>query len=110
MKSLEQTNVGKSWVSIPLLFELFLSVVIGKAEKERLPAERRDTILNYFPKFLADLQQQLLDDASPVWNPAFQHRPPAHCLAEEPAAAAAAAAAATTGVEGPKRTADAEAW
>ena len=54
-----------------------------QAEKDRLPPERRDMILNYFPKFLSDLQQQLADDASSIWNPAYTHRLPAHCMPEE---------------------------
>jgi len=47
-----------------------------QAEKDRLPPERRDMILNYFPKFLADMELELGNDSSPVWDPAYNHRPP----------------------------------
>lgn len=46
------------------------------AEKDRLPPERRDMILNNFPKFLADMEMELGNDASPVWDPSYVHRPP----------------------------------
>ncbi|EFX74096.1 hypothetical protein DAPPUDRAFT_307456 [Daphnia pulex] len=39
------------------------------AEKDRLPPERRDMIINNFPKFLADMEMELGNDASPVWDP-----------------------------------------
>ena len=47
-----------------------------QAEKDRLPPERRDMILNYFPKFLADMELELGNDSSPVWDPSYNHRPP----------------------------------
>lgn len=47
-----------------------------QAEQDRLPPERRDMILNYFPKFLADLEMELGNDASPVWDPSYVHRLP----------------------------------
>jgi len=47
-----------------------------QAEKDRLPPERRDMILNYFPKFLADMELELGNDTSPVWDPSYNQRPP----------------------------------
>ena len=49
-----------------------------QAEKDRLPPERRDMILNYFPKFLADMEMELGNDASPAWDPSYVHRLPNH--------------------------------
>lgn len=49
-----------------------------QADKDRLPPERRDLILNYFPKFLADMEMELGNDASPVWDPTYIHRPPSY--------------------------------
>lgn len=48
------------------------------AEKDRLPPERRDMIINQFPKFLADMEMELGNDASPVWDPSYVHRPANH--------------------------------
>lgn len=47
-----------------------------QAEESRLPPERRDMFLNYFPKFLADLEMELGNDASPAWDPAYVQRLP----------------------------------
>lgn len=46
-----------------------------QAEKDRLQPERREMILTFFPKFLADMEMELGNDASPVWDPAFSARP-----------------------------------
>ena len=47
-----------------------------QAEESRLPPERRDMFLNYFPKFLADLEMELGNDASPAWDPSYVQRLP----------------------------------
>ena len=47
-----------------------------QAEKDRLPPERRDMILHFFPKFLADLELELGNDLSVVWDPSYNHRSP----------------------------------
>ena len=49
-----------------------------QAEKDRLPPERRDMILNYFPKFLGDLQLELNNDSSSIWDPNMTYRAPNH--------------------------------
>lgn len=47
-----------------------------QAEKDRLTPERREMVFTNFPKFLADLEMELGNDASPVWDPSFVHRLP----------------------------------
>lgn len=49
-----------------------------KNEKSRMPPEKRYHLLNNFPKFLAQLEEEVYAPHSPIWDVDFKHELPPH--------------------------------
>ena len=49
-----------------------------RAEKDKMPAEKRTLVLTHFPRFLSLLEEEILSPNSPIWDPEFKQSPPAH--------------------------------
>ncbi|KAE8747322.1 hypothetical protein FOCC_FOCC005965 [Frankliniella occidentalis] len=49
-----------------------------KNEKNRMPHEKRYLLLNNFPRFLAQLEEEIYAVSSPIWDVDFKHELPAH--------------------------------
>lgn len=46
-----------------------------QAEKDKVTPDRRELLLNVLPIFFADMEMELGNDASPVWDASYV-RPP----------------------------------
>lgn len=42
-----------------------------RAEKDRMPAEKRTLVLTHFPRFLTMLEEEVYGSSSPIWDPEF---------------------------------------
>ena len=69
-----------------------------RAEKDKMPPEKRTLVLTHFPRFLSQLEEEIYSPNSPIWDPEFKQNPPAHVTS--------AAAAANSEAGGKKRPAD----
>ncbi len=49
-----------------------------RAEKDKMPAEKRTLVLTHFPRFLSHLEEEIFEANSPIWDPEFRASPPAH--------------------------------
>merc|ERR550539_1635405 len=49
-----------------------------RAEKDKMPAEKRTLVLTHFPRFLSLLEEEIYSGNSPIWDPEFKQNPPAH--------------------------------
>ena len=49
-----------------------------RAEKDKMPAEKRTLVLTHFPRFLPLLEEEIYSGNSPIWDPEFKQNPPAH--------------------------------
>lgn len=49
-----------------------------KNERSRMPPERRHLIFNYFPRFLAQFEEEIYAPSSPIWDPDFKQVLPIH--------------------------------
>ncbi len=49
-----------------------------RAEKEKMPSEKRTLVLTHFPRFLSLLEEEIYDSNSPIWDPEFRQAPPSH--------------------------------
>ncbi len=49
-----------------------------RAEKDKMPAEKRTLVLTHFPRFLSLLEEEIYNPGSPIWDPEFRQSPPAH--------------------------------
>lgn len=49
-----------------------------KNEKSRMPVEKRYLVLNNFPRFLAQLEDEVYAPNSPIWDVDFKHELPPH--------------------------------
>lgn len=49
-----------------------------KAEKDKMPPEKRTLVLTHFPRFLSLLEEEIYNNNSPIWDPEFRQAPPAH--------------------------------
>ena len=49
-----------------------------RAEKDKMPAEKRTLVLTHFPRFLSLLEEEIYSANSPIWDPEFKQNPPAH--------------------------------
>ena len=49
-----------------------------RAEKDKMPAEKRTLVLTHFPRFLSLLEEEIYDNNSVIWNPDFRQAPPPH--------------------------------
>jgi len=69
-----------------------------RAEKDKMPPEKRTLVLTHFPRFLSQLEEEIYSQNSPIWDPEFKQNPPAHVTS--------AAAAANSEAGGKKRPGD----
>ena len=49
-----------------------------KAEKDKMPAEKKTLVLTHFPRFLSLLEEEIYSTKSPIWDPDFRQAPPPH--------------------------------
>ena len=49
-----------------------------RAEKDKMPPEKRTLVLTHFPRFLSQLEEEIYSANSPIWDPEFKQNPPAH--------------------------------
>eukprot|EP00092_Neocalanus_flemingeri_P021975 GFUD01023832.1.p1 GENE.GFUD01023832.1~~GFUD01023832.1.p1 ORF type:complete len:759 (-),score=221.26 GFUD01023832.1:292-2568(-) len=52
-----------------------------RAEKDKMPPEKRTLVLTHFPRFLSLLEEEIYSNVSPIWDPEFKQNPPAHVSA-----------------------------
>jgi histone acetyltransferase len=54
--------------------------LLGKfrAEKDKMPPEKRTLVLTHFPRFLTLLEEEIFSSNSPIWDPDFRQAPPPH--------------------------------
>ena len=52
--------------------------LLGKfrAEKDKMPPEKKTLVLTHFPRFLSLLEEELYGTNSPIWDPEFK---PVNC-------------------------------
>ena len=78
-----------------------------KAEKDKMPPEKRTLVLTHFPRFLTLLEEEIYSPNSPIWDPNFTGKTPAHVLAAVQAQAATdPSGVVSTPTAGKKRPAD----
>ena len=79
------------------VFQTMRKQLLGKfrAEKDKMPPEKRTLVLTHFPRFLSQLEEEIYKDDSPIWDADYRQAPPPHVqqFADRASAAAAAAAA-----------------
>lgn len=46
-----------------------------RAEKDKMPPEKRTLVLTHFPRFLSMLEEEVYGASSPIWDPEFAHNP-----------------------------------
>ena len=48
--------------------------LLGKfrAEKDKMPPEKKTLVLTHFPRFLSLLEEELYGTNSPIWDPEFK--------------------------------------
>ena len=49
-----------------------------RAEKDKMPAEKKTLVLTHFPRFLSLLEEEIYSNKSPIWDPDFRQSPPPH--------------------------------
>ena len=49
-----------------------------RAEKDKMPAEKKTLVLTHFPRFLTLLEEEIYSLKSPIWDPEFRQAPPPH--------------------------------
>ena len=49
-----------------------------RAEKDKMPPEKRTLVLTHFPRFLSLLEEEIYSVSSPIWDPDFKQNLPAH--------------------------------
>ena len=49
-----------------------------RADKDKMPDEKKTLVLTHFPRFLSLLEEELYSDKSPIWDPDFRLSPPPH--------------------------------
>jgi histone acetyltransferase len=47
-----------------------------KAEKDKMPPEKRTLVLTHFPRFLTLLEEEIYNPSSPIWDPEFNGKTP----------------------------------
>jgi len=52
-----------------------------RAEKDKMPPEKRTLVLTHFPRFLTLLEEEIYSATSHIWDPDFKQNPPAHVTA-----------------------------
>ena len=55
--------------------------LLGKfrAEKDKMPAEKKTLVLTHFPRFLSLLEEEVYAPNSPIWDPDFKQVCPFIC-------------------------------
>ncbi|XP_041363170.1 histone acetyltransferase KAT2A-like [Gigantopelta aegis] len=46
-----------------------------RAEKEKMPPDKRTLVLTHFPRFLSMLEEEVYGTSSPIWDPEFSQNP-----------------------------------
>jgi len=61
------------------VFQTMRKQLLGKfrAEKDKMPAEKKTLVLTHFPRFLSLLEEEIYGE-SPIWDPEFRQAPPQH--------------------------------
>ncbi|KAG0428131.1 hypothetical protein HPB47_024871 [Ixodes persulcatus] len=54
-----------------------------RAEKDKMPAEKRTLVLTHFPRFLSVLEEEVYGSNSPIWDPDFKQNPPANATSAD---------------------------
>merc|ERR1711874_366921 len=49
-----------------------------RAEKDKMPPEKRTLVLTHFPRFLTLLEEEIYSTKSPIWDVDFRQAPPPH--------------------------------
>lgn len=64
------------------VFQTMRKQLLGKfrAEKDKMPAEKRTLVLTHFPRFLSLLEEEIYSNNSPIWDPDFRQAPPPHAI------------------------------
>eukprot|EP00095_Tigriopus_kingsejongensis_P007446 maker-scaffold403_size186359-snap-gene-0.54 protein:Tk07446 transcript:maker-scaffold403_size186359-snap-gene-0.54-mRNA-1 annotation:"histone acetyltransferase kat2a" len=64
------------------VFQTMRKQLLGKfrAEKDKMPVEKRTLVLTHFPRFLSLLEEEIYSNESPIWDPEFRQAPPPHAL------------------------------
>ena len=62
------------------VFQTMRKQLLGKfrAEKDKMPPEKRTLVLTHFPRFLSSLEEEIYGNNSPIWDPEFRQAPPPH--------------------------------
>ena len=62
------------------VFQNVRKQLIGRfrADKDKMPDEKKSLVLTHFPLFLSLLEEELYSDKSPIWDPDFRLSPPPH--------------------------------
>jgi ankyrin repeat protein len=62
------------------VFQNMTTVLMGKfrADKDKMPDEKKTLVLTNFPHFLSLLEEELYSEKSPIWDPDFRLSPPLH--------------------------------
>jgi histone acetyltransferase len=75
------------------VFQTMRKQLLGKfrAEKDKMPPEKRTLVLTHFPRFLSQLEEEIYKEDSPIWDCEYRQAPPPHVqqIADRSAAAAA---------------------
>ncbi|XP_071803239.1 histone acetyltransferase KAT2A-like [Asterias amurensis] len=51
-----------------------------RAEKDKMPPEKRTLVLTHFPRFLSMLEEEVYGPSSPIWDPDFSPMPGSTCV------------------------------
>ena len=56
------------------VFQTMRKQLMGKfrAEKDKMPAEKKTLVLTHFPRFLSLLEEEIYSNKSPIWDPDYR--------------------------------------
>merc|ERR1719414_2802442 len=76
-------NIISSRSLLKSVFQTMRKQLLDKfrAEKDKMPPEKRTLVLTHFPRFLSLLEEEIYSTSSPIWDPEFKQNPPAHVTA-----------------------------
>merc|ERR1712008_488240 len=49
-----------------------------RAEKDKMPPEKKQLLLNHFPRFLSMLEEEVYSSSSPIWDVDYRPELPPH--------------------------------
>ena len=57
------------------VFQTMRKQLMGKfrAEKDKMPPEKKTLVLTHFPRFLSLLEEEIYSQKSPIWDPEFRY-------------------------------------